>query len=73
MTSAGEEKPEIPTIQGRRLEITLNARTEDGAMDLRAALREAFARALTGTALTWRVLEEDAFHPSKPVPYRRIN
>lgn len=71
-TSAGEEVPEIPTIKGRHVEITLNARTEDDAMDLRGALREALARALTGTALTWRVVEEDAFHPSKPVPYKRI-
>jgi Ni2+-binding GTPase involved in maturation of urease and hydrogenase len=72
ITSAGEEKPEIPMVQGERLSITLNARTEDGAMDLRAALREAFAQALTSTSITWQVVEEDAFHPSKPVPYKRI-
>jgi hypothetical protein len=72
VTAGDDGPPEIPDISGGHLDITLNARTEGRAEDLRSSMREALAGAFRGEGITWRVGEEKSFHPSRPVPYNRI-
>jgi G3E family GTPase len=64
--------PETAEVTGRRLEVMINARAEDASERLASALREAVDRAVSGAGLPWRLLAEEAFHPSIPRPFVRM-
>jgi Ni2+-binding GTPase involved in maturation of urease and hydrogenase len=67
MTAGDDRPPAIPDMWGGHLDIIINVRTEGGAERLRSSMREALASALKGEGITWRVGEERAFHPSRPI------
>lgn len=63
---------EIATASGRRLQVTINARAEESAERLRSAVRGAVARAVSGDGITWKLFNEESFHPARPRPFRRM-
>jgi Ni2+-binding GTPase involved in maturation of urease and hydrogenase len=74
-TSIWNEKddPEgLRLVAGSHLEVTINARTEDSAEGLRSAIREAVSLALSEKGVSWKVTNEESFHPSRPRPFLRM-
>jgi G3E family GTPase len=71
ITAAGDALPEIPSIEGSRLKVIINARAETRAEDLLSAMRAALERSARRGAGV-RVTEEQSFHPSRPVPSERV-
>jgi Ni2+-binding GTPase involved in maturation of urease and hydrogenase len=59
-------------VSGKRLEVTINARAEDRAEQLKAAVREGLARAVAVCSAACQLLGEEAFHPGEPRPTFRM-
>ena len=72
ITEDPAEPAEVHAVDGAVLEVTINARTEGGAGALQSTVREAVARAVSGNGNTLRLLQEAAFHPSRPEPSLRM-
>ncbi len=72
ITQDHAEPTEVHAIDGTVLGVTINARTEGGAEALQSTVREAVARAVSGNGITVRLLQEAAFHPSRPEPSLRM-
>jgi hypothetical protein len=72
LTSADDLLPEIPPIRGPRLRVTINARCEAGAEELRSAMQTAIERSARSGQAAVHITEEQSFHPSRPVPFERI-
>jgi G3E family GTPase len=63
---------EMQKVCGRHLDVVINARTEDSAEGLQAAIREGTQRALSGAGIAWAISNEESFHPARPQPYLRM-
>ncbi len=72
ITDEAAPTAEMQKVSGRHLEVTINARAEDSADDLKAAIREGTQRALAGAGIVWAISNEESFHPGRPRPFLRI-
>jgi hypothetical protein len=72
LTASDDNLYEIPPVRGPHVSATINARTEDDPEKLRRAMRRAVGNASGSSGVTMRIVDEQSFHPSKPVPYKRI-
>lgn len=62
----------VPNLQGERLALSINARVEMPASELKALIRSALSETAGAFGLTWRSELEDAFHPADPNPEYRL-
>ena len=72
LTTADDLPTEIPPVRGPVLKVTINARVEADAEELKGAMRTALERVAARPRLGLRITEEQSFHPSPPVPFQRI-
>jgi Ni2+-binding GTPase involved in maturation of urease and hydrogenase len=72
LTTADDLPAEIPPVRGPVLKVIVNARVEADAEELKSAMRTALQRVAARPELGLRIIEEQSFHPSPPVPFQRI-